>query len=58
MKAFFVLRALVGIISHGRGCAQAPGIYVSVYYYRSWINETVKKIYKEFCNFHNNKALK
>nr|XP_026487135.1 trypsin delta-like [Vanessa tameamea] len=48
---------LVGIVSHGRGCLETPGIYISVYYNRRWIKKTVTKIYQKFCDFHHNKIM-
>lgn len=46
---------IVGIISHGRNCAEQPGMYLNVYLYLSWIQKTVKDLYKSFCDFHKNK---
>ncbi|XP_072936594.1 chymotrypsin-1-like [Epargyreus clarus] len=44
---------VVGIVSHGKGCAAAPSMYVNVYYFIPWINKTVERLYKQFCHFHN-----
>ncbi|XP_039763691.1 trypsin epsilon-like [Pararge aegeria] len=47
---------IVGIISHGRNCAEAPGVYVKVNFFHSWIRKTVKNLYRIFCDFHKNKG--
>ncbi|XP_045760298.1 trypsin epsilon-like isoform X2 [Maniola jurtina] len=48
--------AIVGIISHGRNCTELPGMYVKVNYFHSWIQKTVKDLYRTFCDFHKNKS--
>ncbi|XP_026324869.1 serine protease 38-like [Hyposmocoma kahamanoa] len=43
---------LVGIVSHGDGCAgkNKPSVYVSTYYYRGWIRKQVLYHVRYYCD--------
>ncbi|CAH2067214.1 unnamed protein product, partial [Iphiclides podalirius] len=45
---------VVGIVSHGSGCALTPAMYTNVFYFRKWIIATVSKLNEKFCLFHKN----
>ncbi|CAK1602872.1 unnamed protein product [Parnassius mnemosyne] len=45
---------IVGIVSHGRGCAVTPGIYTNVFFFKSWIRSAVEVLYERHCLFHRN----
>ncbi|KAL0849449.1 hypothetical protein ABMA28_013732 [Loxostege sticticalis] len=45
-------KVVVGVVSHGVGCLDSPSVYMDVYYFRSWIHETVKTTYNRFNKFH------
>ncbi|XP_063376817.1 chymotrypsin-1-like [Cydia fagiglandana] len=43
---------VVGIVSHGDGCAQKdkPSVYANVWYLRSWVQKKLFEFQNEFCN--------
>ncbi|XP_061707980.1 trypsin epsilon-like [Cydia pomonella] len=44
-------RQVVGLVSHGDGCAQKdkPGIYTNVYYFLPWMNKKIKEAHRKYC---------
>ncbi|XP_045536123.1 trypsin delta-like [Papilio machaon] len=47
---------IVGIVSHGNGCAVAPAMYTNVFYFRTWIYRTIRKLNESYCQFHKSRS--